>query len=1278
MSNAAKHRKKAAEYEQLKQIDRAIASYVRAIEESEAEGEDVDVALLNKVGDLALRQGRVPDAVTYYERAVEHYATAALFNNAIALCNKILRNAPGRSNVYFTLGRICARKGLRGDATRNFLEYATRMQQESRLDEAMRALSEVADLMPELEEVRRLVDEHAARAGVELPRRRTPVQTDALLASDAPKSQWDRSSDLVFLDVDYGVPARRTPPKSMRAPTPPANRATNSGKSNALPFLTPVNSLIMRSAAVPIVEPLTAAAVVLSTAEAETSAPSELIVAGVEAPTAEIEASAAVIEAPAADIEAPAADIEGPTAEVAAEFYRPSPIELLAGIDLEPVYASVQDTVSTATTPIAGVAALDGLETPFIESVGGSDDESSSQMIAAIMLDDLGSADDSGDVGHVEPGHIDIADLVDVPPPRAPEMTGPLTPLSLDRFETSDAQLIAISSLPDLADLTSGIGELTNAIDDATTDLSCLSADASEAGERLDDVFSNNRATDTPAPFVSALPVAAMRVDETQAEDAFTVDDAAHELFVDAPFASDDDSSVVVGQSIEADPVLEQGPNVAAELTADATSTMGFEPDALSLEFPASVVEIEAAIIDDELSAESFSSRGTPVAASALPFLDLDAMVSEPCTARDSELANAPVLVTPVLVTPVSVTLLDVDVEVEVDDESGVEIESDGEADFAPQVAVGLDEVIGYGRSLVASPTPVVSAALTRRPPFRLDPHDFILPGELPPLLVDDALVDAGLRVVRERAAIEIQAAMRRAALVPDTPAAPRPRHAQPAHTQAVSSQPRHKPVHPEWSLADHEVERDTHEAHAHVISASPDYSPAEPPSPAHHDTDVASLSDVLWSADETSSPTHVLPNELGRSAADELTLHSGSDGASPSTQIDDSGDESEFDSNRESDALLLSHDDPQLTDEAGSDDESFIIERRVAFASAMSTTPSLPIAAVAAEAKAVAASRRVTLQVAVADAPTDWSLRRRLGEALFEAGERSAGMAELEAALSGLQQAGLLSEAADVAEVLVGVSPERVSYHQKRVELAVRLEDQQRLRFAYLDLADTLIRSGEEVRAQAVYVRVLEIDPYDVRARAALGTAAPPPPTPVAPPDEQFVNLADWLRDDIDPASTRMRMQEPVASGDEEADFASLLRHFKEGVSRSLGEEDFESRYDLGVAFKEMGLLDDAIAEFQKALRSRAQRLPTYEALGQCFVEQGRYQVAVTVLSRALHEPGLNDEQRVGVLYLLAYSCEALQRWGEARSYFQRVYATDINFRDVAARLAALEQVAP
>jgi tetratricopeptide (TPR) repeat protein len=246
----------------------------------------------------------------------------------------------------------------------------------------------------------------------------------------------------------------------------------------------------------------------------------------------------------------------------------------------------------------------------------------------------------------------------------------------------------------------------------------------------------------------------------------------------------------------------------------------------------------------------------------------------------------------------------------------------------------------------------------------------------------------------------------------------------------------------------------------------------------------------------------------------------------------------------------------------------------------------------------------------------------------------------------------------ADIADELVRVQPDRVAHHMRRVECAVGLADNGRLKVAYLDLADILVRTGDDARARAVYLRVLEIDPWDDRARLALGDAAPPPPPrpePAPRGDGAFVSLQDWLQEEAAPASTRIKVQEPTISG----------------------EGDYDSHYDLGVAYKEMGLLDDAIAEFQMALRSRSHRLPAYEALGQCFVEQGRYQIAATVLSRALHEPGMTDEQRIGVLYLLGYSCEALQRWDQARSHYQRVFATDIQFRDVAARLAALERVA-
>src|SRR4029079_2411302 len=114
-----------------------------------------------------------------------------------------------------------------------------------------------------------------------------------------------------------------------------------------------------------------------------------------------------------------------------------------------------------------------------------------------------------------------------------------------------------------------------------------------------------------------------------------------------------------------------------------------------------------------------------------------------------------------------------------------------------------------------------------------------------------------------------------------------------------------------------------------------------------------------------------------------------------------------------------------------------------------------------------------------------------------------------------------------------------------------------------------------------------------------------------------------------------RIDRGEPQA-GDEQRESHEILEQFKRGIEENLESDDYQSHYDLGVAYKEMGLLDEAIAEFQKALRAPSNRVPTYEALGQCCMEKGQVPMAATILSRALHEKGVSEDQLVGVLYLL------------------------------------------
>jgi tetratricopeptide (TPR) repeat protein len=337
-------------------------------------------------------------------------------------------------------------------------------------------------------------------------------------------------------------------------------------------------------------------------------------------------------------------------------------------------------------------------------------------------------------------------------------------------------------------------------------------------------------------------------------------------------------------------------------------------------------------------------------------------------------------------------------------------------------------------------------------------------------------------------------------------------------------------------------------------------------------------------------------------------------------------------------------------------------------------------------------------LRALVNEQPGDHYKRQQLAEAMLESGDREGGLQELETAMIGFERADELGSAASVADEIVRLNPESVRHHQKRVEYAFRTNERGRLIEAYLALADALFRSGQAEKSRAIYHRVIELAPEDQRAQAALQNFADdeaepePPPTaprarsvsgvvprvparPLSPvPDDEFVNLGDWLRDDEAPKDTRMVVAEKEPTGDEDADFQDMLRKFKQGIAENVDEEDHQSHYDLGVAYKEMGLLDEAIAEFQKALRAPDNRVSTYEALGQCFMEKEQVPMAATILSRAIHEKGVSDDQLVGVLYLLGRCAEIRGQREQALEYYQRVFVVDIQFKDVGERLATIE----
>jgi tetratricopeptide (TPR) repeat protein len=372
-------------------------------------------------------------------------------------------------------------------------------------------------------------------------------------------------------------------------------------------------------------------------------------------------------------------------------------------------------------------------------------------------------------------------------------------------------------------------------------------------------------------------------------------------------------------------------------------------------------------------------------------------------------------------------------------------------------------------------------------------------------------------------------------------------------------------------------------------------------------------------------------------------------------------------------------------------------------------------------------------LENQVLDDPENPDLHLELADKLTSMRETERVAEELELALAGYEDRQDWSRAAQMSDRLVQLVPDSITHHQKRVELAYRMGDRAPLLEAYLGLGDALAKSGALDKASAVYGRVIEHDPGNARAAAALRRVAPapsqppapaaaPPPkpapsaAPAAPPpaaavpksppppsksapappkaapapapsppppraraaavsNEDFIDLGSMLRDEESrPRDTRMRVnrREPKDQ-DEQREFHEILEQFKRGIDQNLDSDDYQSHYDLGVAFKEMGLLDEAIAEFQKALRAPEARLRTSEALGMAFFEKGQYAACESVLRKAVESLDAGDEAKIGLLYWLGRASEALGKEADAIASYERAMVVDIRFLDLSQRMQRL-----
>jgi tetratricopeptide (TPR) repeat protein len=170
---------------------------------------------------------------------------------------------------------------------------------------------------------------------------------------------------------------------------------------------------------------------------------------------------------------------------------------------------------------------------------------------------------------------------------------------------------------------------------------------------------------------------------------------------------------------------------------------------------------------------------------------------------------------------------------------------------------------------------------------------------------------------------------------------------------------------------------------------------------------------------------------------------------------------------------------------------------------------------------------------------------------------------------------------------------------------------------------------------------------------------------------EESFIDLAKELEAEL--AEEEAMVEEATGRGKEEAILEEVFREFQRGVQEQLSEEDSDTHFNLGIAYKEMGLLPEAIREFQVASRDSGLFVECCSMVGMCFMEQGMWSQAADWFQKALGAPNLTPEAQLALRYDLAASLESAGDLDRAVGLYQEVVAQSPDYRDVSSRLEAL-----
>ncbi|MGH7270887.1 MAG: tetratricopeptide repeat protein, partial [Polyangiaceae bacterium] len=206
---------------------------------------------------------------------------------------------------------------------------------------------------------------------------------------------------------------------------------------------------------------------------------------------------------------------------------------------------------------------------------------------------------------------------------------------------------------------------------------------------------------------------------------------------------------------------------------------------------------------------------------------------------------------------------------------------------------------------------------------------------------------------------------------------------------------------------------------------------------------------------------------------------------------------------------------------------------------------------------------------------------------------------------------------------------------------------------------------------------RLAELDVQEHGMQGGSGTRPSPAAAAVAVQDRSF-DIAESLDGDGADRESGVGAGRAPTPPAEQIDVEEVFAQFKAGVAKQIGVDDAQSHYDLGVAYREMALIDDALREFEVAGRDPSRACVCHSMIGTIQIERGKLNEAIDAFLLALESRNLTKDQEVALSYEVGSAYEAKRMTRQALDYLQRAARLVPSYRDTQERIRRLQRAEP